>query len=571
MRNAIKKLTIISAMGFVSVAAQAGGPRGGGVEAAREVDSLRRARALHVLNRLTYGPRPGDVDMVSAMGVDRFVQMQLHPERISDPEVAAAIARFAVLEMPSSEMARIDREFRVARRQQQRADTVQSPPPEERRRQTAGRPNEVRRLIVGFQQAAVVRAVISNRQLYEVMVDFWTNHFNVFMGKGADRFLTPEYIEKTIRPNALGRFEDLLIATAQSPAMLFYLDNASSVAPGSEPPQLARMERAMDRQRARAGANPRQTDRLRDAEERMAQMRQRLPSDINENYAREILELHTLGVDAGYSQQDVINVARILTGWGIDRLGQGRTDFTFHEWAHDDGSKTVMGVEFPGGNGMDEGVRLLEMLARHPATMRHISSKLCVRFVNDTPPEGCVEAGAAAWERTDGDIRAVVQAVVTSPEFWAETNRGAKTKTPLEFVVSAVRALGAAPDTTPRLAQVVRRLGQPLYFQSAPTGYPEVQDDWVNSGALLERMNIALGFAAGRVPGVRVRLDSVAPVTNDVDELVRTVNENILSGTASETTLRVMKEQAASARNGREARTLAVGLALGSPEFQRQD
>ena len=209
MRNAIKKLTIISAVGFVSVAAQAGGLRGGAVETVREVDSLQRARALHVLNRLTYGPRPGDVDMVLAMGVDRFVQMQLHPERIPDPEVASAIARFAVLEMPSSEMARIDREFRAARRQQQRADTVQSTPPEERRRQTAGRPNEVRRLIVGFQQAAVVRAVISNRQLYEVLVDFWTNHFNVFMGKGADRFLTPEYIEKTIRPNAMGRFEDL--------------------------------------------------------------------------------------------------------------------------------------------------------------------------------------------------------------------------------------------------------------------------------------------------------------------------------------------------------------------------
>ena len=254
----------------------------------------------------------------------------------------------------------------------------------------------------------------------------------------------------------------------------------------------------------------------------------------------------------------------------FDQLGRGRTGFTFHEWAHDAGSKTVMGVEFSGGNGMDEGVRLLEMLARHPATIRHVSSKLCVRFVNDTPPEGCVEAGAAAWERTDGDIRAVVRAVVTSPDFWAETNMGAKTKTPLEFVVSAVRALGATPDTTPRLADVVRRLGQPLYFQSAPTGYPEAQEDWVNSGALLERMNIALGFAAGRVPGVRVRLDLVAPVTEDVDELVRTVNVTILSGTASENTLRVMKEQAASARNGREARALAVGLALGSPEFQRQ-
>jgi uncharacterized protein (DUF1800 family) len=382
---------------------------------------------------------------------------------------------------------------------------------------------------------------MSERQLYEVMVDFWTNHFNVFVGKGADRFLTPSYIERTIRPYALGRFEDLLLATAKSPAMLFYLDNVQSVAPGSTPP-LPRFARQS--------------------------VGQRLGTGINENYARELLELHTLGVDGGYTQDDVINVARIFTGWSMDRPQRG-AGFAFHDWAHDRGEKHVLGVTYSRG-GMDEGIRLLKFLARNPATIHHVSRKLCARFVADDPPDGCVDAAAAAWARSNGDIRAVLRAIFTSPDFWAPTAFRTKVKTPLEFVVSAVRAAGAEPDETPRLAQVVARLGQPLYLQAAPTGYGESEAQWVNSGALLARMNAALALAAGRLPGVSVDLDEVVPTTTDRDALVNAVNARVLGGTMSARTRTVIREQLADLGDPIQARTLAVGLALGGPEFQRQ-
>jgi uncharacterized protein (DUF1800 family) len=397
----------------------------------------------------------------------------------------------------------------------------------------------------------VLRATLSERQLYEVMVDFWTNHFNVFMGKGADRFLMASYIQETIRPHALGTFEDLLIATAKSPAMLFYLDNVQSVAPGSEPPQLRR---------------PRMAGRqMRPLPE---QLRQRMPRGLNENYARELLELHTLGVDGGYTQEDVVNVARVLTGWSIDLPRRG-TEFTFHDWAHDRGEKIVLGTTFPAGQGMSEGVELLEMLARHPSTMRHVGSKLCARFVNDEPPSGCVDAAVRAWEASGGEIRDVLRAIFSSPEFWAAENRAAKTKTPLEFVASAVRAVGAVPDTTPALAQLVARLGQPLYLQEPPTGYPETQESWVNSGALLQRLNTAMAIAAGRAPGLTIDLDHVLPAGDDPEALVAAVNRVVLNGTGSPTTLKVIRDQVLVVR-GPEARALAVGLALGSPEFQKQ-
>src|SRR5205814_10315783 len=222
------------------------------------------------------------------------------------------------------------------------------------------------------------------------MVDFWTNHFNVYVAKGADRFLTPDYIEHTIRPHAMGRFEDLLIATAQSPAMLFYLDNWESVAPGASPPFPLSARR-------RGGQGVRTA-----------------PKGINENYARELLELHTLGVDGGYSQRDVIEVARIFTGWSIAPPPRGG-GFEFHDWAHDRGAKTVLGVAFPAGHGEDEALRLLTLLASSPATMHHVSRRLCARFVADDPPDGCVDAAVAAWQRTGGDIREVLRAILHSP------------------------------------------------------------------------------------------------------------------------------------------------------------
>src|SRR5438309_626289 len=500
-----------------------------------------RDSAFHALNRLAYGPRPGEVPRVAAEGVMRWIDRQLSVDGIDDHGLAERERQFQVLEYDRGDLAamytaaqRERRERKLAAAPDTMADKDAASPIAQRGRRLAGE----------FADLAVVRAALSERQLYEIMVDFWTNHFNVYFAKGADRFLTPDYIEHTIRPRAMGKFADLLIATAKSPAMLFYLDNWESVAPGTSPP----FPRSA-RRRGGQGVRP-------------------MPKGINENYARELLELHTLGVDGGYTQQDVIDVARIFTGWSIERPQQGG-DFEFHEWAHDRGDKQVLGVRFEGGHNMDEGIRLLKLLASDPATMHHVSRKLCQRFVSDDPPDGCVDDAVAAWKRSSGDMRDVLRAIFHGPDFWAAENVRAKVKTPLEFVVSAARAVDAQPDTSPRLAQVVARLGEPLYLHVAPDGYPERETAWVNSGALLDRMNAAVALAAGKLQGVTVALDPIVSA-GGAEELIGVVNEKILSGTMSENTKQVLRRELAGISDAMQARALAVGLAIGGPEFQRQ-
>ena len=527
-----------------------------------------RDSACHALNRLAYGPRPGEVDSVAQFGVMRWIEQQLDPGRISNAGLAERERQFQLLDLSRDDLARLYLEAQRARQERLRADSMaragadaaDQTPEALRARRIAGE----------FQELAVVRAALSERQLEEVMVDFWTNHFNVFFGKGADRFLTPSYIERTIRPNALGKFEDLLIATAESPAMLFYLDNAESVAPGSVlPPQFARLQARTPfglpprRRLFLDPEGPMRADSLR------RRALQRIPRGLNENYARELMELHTLGVDGGYTQQDVIDVARIFTGWSLERPEQG-AGFVFNDWAHDYGEKIVQGVRFPAGHGRDEGVRLLRMLAREHATMHHVSRQLCARFVADDPPDGCVDDAVAAWHRSGGDIREVLRAMFHGPDFWAPQNVNAKLKTPLEFVVSAVRALAADPDTTPRLAQIVARLGEPLYQHVSPDGYPEREEDWVNSGALLARMNAAVALASGKLPGVTVNLDAIAPAGTDPDRLVAAIDDKVFAGRLSPHTRQVIRDQLADVRDPEQARTLAIGLALGGPDFQRQ-
>src|SRR2546422_191847 len=497
--------------------------------------------AFHALNRLAYGPRPGDVPRVAAEGVMRWIDRQLSPDEIDNERLAERARQVQILRYVRGDLAAMYTEVQRERRERKlaaaadtMADKSEANPIAQRGRRLAGE----------FADLAVVRAALAERQLYEVMVDFWTNHFNVYFAKGADRFLTPDYIEHTIRPRAMGKFQDLLIATARSPAMLFYLDNWESVAPGTSPPFPLSARR-----RGGQGVKP-------------------VPKGINENYARELLELHTLGVDGGYTQHDVIDVARIFTGWSIERPQQGG-DFEFHDWAHDRGEKLVLGVRFEGGHDMDEGIRLLKLLANHPATMHHVSRKLCQRFVNDDPPDGCVDDAVAAWRRSSGDMRAVLRAIFHGPDFWAAANVRAKVKTPLEFVVSAARAVAAEPDTSPRLAQVVARLGEPLYLHVAPDGYPEREAAWVNSGALLDRMNAAVALASGKLPGVTVVLDSIVSA-GDAEQLIGVVNEKILGGTMSENTKQVLRRELAGVGDPAQARALAVGLAIGGPEFQRQ-
>ena len=516
-----------------------------------------RDSAFHALNRLAYGARPGEADSVAKVGVMRWIEQQLDADHIPDSHLAAREREFKILDYDRGDLAG---RYRDAVRERQRMQREAAASGDTMRMRGAEPMREFRELGGELQQLAVVRAALSERQLREVMIDFWTNHFNVFVGKGADRFLLPSYIEETIRPRALGRFEDLLIATAHSPAMLFYLDNAQSVAPGSSPPPRRPPPMFGPFGRPRFGmGNPFGRPRFGTNDMNREERRRRQPTGINENYARELMELHTLGVDGGYTQQDVINVARIFTGWSIEPPERG-SGFVFHDWAHDDGDKIVLGQVFK-GDGEGEGMRLLKFLANQHATMHHVSAKLCARFVADDPPDGCVDAAVAAWQKTRGDIRAVLRAIFTSPDFWAPQAVQTKVKTPFEFVVSAVRATGVEPDSTPRLAQMVARLGEPLYQQPAPTGYAETEEHWVNSGALLARMNAAVVLA---------KECSSIPATDDHTQLVDAIDQKLLAGTMSAHTRSVILEQLADITDPVQARALAVGLALGGPDFQKQ-
>jgi uncharacterized protein (DUF1800 family) len=456
-------------------------------------------QAVHVLNRLGFGPRPGDVDRVARMGVDRWIDQQLHPERLPDRDTERLVRAYAAL---ASSPAELMREYPPPQqvRQLLRGDNMTR-----RDSQDLRRLQQQNRALAGqILSARVARAVVSERQLQEVMADFWHNHFTVFIGKGPQmRYYLPEYDRETIRPRVLGNFRDLLGAVARSPAMLVYLDNAQSVADSGRP--------TLGRGRGGRGFGVRAPGRrlppaMRQRAESVAlQVQQRRPRGLNENYARELLELHTLGVDGGYTQQDVIEVARALTGWSIEPPRSGRSGFQFRPDAHDAGEKVVLGHRLPAGRGIEDGEAVLDIVARHPSTARHIAWKLAVRFVSDQPPPRLVERAAATFTRTNGDIREVLRTIVTSDEFFSRSAFRAKVKSPFEVTVSALRALGAEADTTPRTAAIVAYLGQPLFGHQAPNGWPETGEAWMNTGAILNRVNFGLAVAAGRMPGVSLR------------------------------------------------------------------
>jgi uncharacterized protein (DUF1800 family) len=434
-----------------------------------------QAEALHVLQRLAFGPAPGDLARVAGMGADAWIAEQLQPEAIALP--AALAAQLAALE--STRLS--DRELVQRYRQSERAakaaaaaarddDGASGPKTAERR--------ERRQLLlqVGYEagEARLARALASPRQLEEVLVDFWFDHFNVYQGKGLDRVLVESYEREAIRPHVLGRFRAMLGATAKHPAMLFYLDNAQSVAPGYQP------------------------------------RRGKASSGLNENYAREVMELHTLGVDGGYTQRDVTELARILTGWTLAparaRRGEQRARdpgsiFAFDPERHDMGTKTWLGHTVP-PSGIGEGEFALDVLARHPATARHVCTQLARRFVADAPPAALVERLARRWQDTDGDLRAVMQALVASPEF--RDPASSKFKTPGEYVVSAVRASGVAVANVRPLLGALREMGQPLYGCQTPDGWKDTEADWLNPSAIAQRVGFATALAAGRLPLARV-------------------------------------------------------------------
>ncbi len=397
-----------------------------------------------------------------------------------------------------------------------------------------------REVLVELSDQKILRAAYSDRQLEEVMTDFWFNHFNVFAGKGPTQEYLTAYERDVIRPHVLGKFRDLLGATAKSPAMLFYLDNWQSVDPQAADRLAA--EREMRAQRAGRFGFMRPPQNPNGANQQKQQPRR----GLNENYGREIMELHTLGVDGGYTQQDVINVARAFTGWTIDQPRQGGS-FHFEPRFHDDREKIVLGHKLRAGGGESDGDQVLDILARHPSTAQFIATKLVRRFVSDTPPPALVERAAKTFRDTDGNIREVVRTIVTSPEFFAADAYRAKVKTPFEFVVSAVRATGAdVADATP-LVQAVRQLGMPLYMCQPPTGYVDRAEAWVNTGALLNRMNFALQLVSGHMRAVQPGTGSVSAA---------------LAGDLSVTT-------AATIAKASDPKQVAA-LTLGSPEFQRR-
>ena len=419
-------------------------------------------------------------------------------------------------------------------------------------------------------QAKLLRAIYSDRQLEEVMTDFWYNHFNVFIGKGPDRYMITAYERDVIRPHVLGKFKDLLVATAKSPAMLFYLDNWQSVGPNS---QLAIYGQGGP---PRGGFNG---PFARQRQQRNKQQQQNRPSGLNENYAREIMELHTLGVDGGYTQKDVTELAKVLTGWSIDQPQRGG-GFTYHDRAHEPGKKYVLGHEIK-EHGEQEGMEMLDVLAHHPSTARFVCKKLAMRFVSDNPPQALVDRMADTFLKKDGDIREVLRTLFHSPEFWAADTYRGKVKTPLEFVASSARASGVDVQNALPLVQALNRMGMPLYGMQPPTGYSTKSEAWVNSSALLSRMNFALTLVSGRVPGITTNpallLHGATP--QDSDSALAVLENEILSGDVSAQTHAVLQKQLNDPQVTQRAlddpkRTpnygAIAGLIMGSPEFQRR-
>jgi uncharacterized protein (DUF1800 family) len=501
---------------------------------------------IHVLSRLTYGPRPGDVERVRALGLRTWIDQQLRPRAIDDSATERALAELTTLRMPIAELLREyprpDPKLRakIAGGEMSRQEMMERYPIEKR----------PARIAVELQAAKVVRAVTSERQLEELMVEFWFNHFNVFAGKGDVRWYVSAYEREAIRPYAMGRFPDLVRATAHHPAMLFYLDNWLSAKPNFIVPVGPNRGR-------RAG--------------------------LNENYARELMELHTLGVDGGYTQKDVTEVARAFTGWTIDRP-QTDAHFIFRPVMHDTGEKIVLGQRILAGGGRDDGERVIEILTRHPSTARFIATKLVRRFVSDTPPPALVARVAGSYMSTGGNIPAMLRTIFESPEFSSEDAYRAKIKKPFEFVASAVRALGGTTDAQGgmALARVSAEIGEPLYQAQPPTGYADRGEVWVNAGALLARMNFALGLASGRYPNVSVELPSLVAGADPsapaivLDRLLVAIvadqagpeTRAVLAAQLKEPQITRLSPDDRGPANTDVAKLAA--LVIGSPEFQRR-
>lgn len=502
----------------------------------KEAGFTEREAAAHLLSRFTFGARPGEVDGVVALGLDRWFERQLAAD-LPDRRLEQRLEEVPALDLPASEIARIypppGRLLLEARRAGVIPESmVPGKETEELAEPAAADKKEIRAAVLRWarqqgyrsqkeltaqlQAQKLWRAVESENQLGEVMTDFWLNHFNVSTTDNQSRPHLLSYERDAIRPHALGGVRELLEATARHPAMLLYLDNAQSTAAMEAETTLDERMGPLLRRHAEA------------ARARRAETQQRPRSrGLNENYARELLELHTLGVDGGYTQKDVTEVARAFTGWTVlpvagreevrrrlarfERLGgAGRLgfeiegQFLFRADAHDAGEKVILGRRFPAGRGIEDGEAVLDLVAAHPATARHLATKLAVRFVSDQPSKALVDRLAQVYQTSGGDTRAMLAAIASSPEFWKRENVGAKIKSPFELVTSALRSTGARVEDPRETVEWIAKMGQPLYGAPAPTGYPDRAEAWVNTGALLQRMSFGLELAAGRVRGVEL-------------------------------------------------------------------
>jgi uncharacterized protein (DUF1800 family) len=648
-------------------------------------------KILHVLNRLGFGARPGDVEKVKAVGINKYIEQQLNPSAIDDSVAQAKVKNLGVLQMSNEELfakypnpaavlqvvARnndLDKGD-VAQLKNKNKNVADATPKNDAmmsdnkktddaaqisnadrqkyqkeitelyKKYNLGRPQQIMQQL---NASRILRAVYSERQLNEVMVDFWSNHFNVYAQKAATRWFLPEYDRDVIRPNALGNFRDLLLATAKSPAMLFYLDNFQSISPNApQNKNVAGGKRAQRiRQMIQSGQMTPQlreqikdrfnlTDEQLDKRLKQANNQKNQKRGINENYAREIMELHTLGVDGGYTQKDIQEIARAFTGWTIvdargyrrafTAMATGETDkraerlmrqagiptdtpsgtFYFNENWHDDGEKIILGQKVKEG-GMKDGLKVIDILATHPSTAKFIARKLAVKFVSDNPSESLVKRVADAFTKSKGDIKTTLRALFTDEEFFAPANYRAKIKTPFELTVSALRTLGANTNGT-QIQAMLGKMGEQLYGYQAPTGYPDTAEDWVNTGALLERMNFAVALSANQIPGTRVDLKKFEAKNKSqiLEQAIAVVLENEINPNTKTILLKQIEQplpetkldadddeemsenpQMMNAQGGgrnrmnRQNRLLSpsgnaevfkvVGLILGSPDFQRQ-
>ena len=619
-------------------------------------------KILHVLNRLGFGGRPGDVEKVRSVGLQKYIDQQLNAASIDDSAAENKVKRLEVFGMTTAEIfakypnpGALLRQLEGGRAAQVNAaqnraeaganDSMTTNDRRERQRKLRElyrkydlRPaGQINPQIVANR---VLRAAYSERQLQEVMVDFWQNHFNVYSGKAAVRWYIPSYERDVLRKNALGNFRDLVVGTAQHPAMLFFLDNFQSVSPNAQTAANRGGNNRLRQAVQNGTLTPQMRERIKerqgltDAEldQRIARLRnqQRRPQrGLNENYARELMELHTLGVDGGYTQKDIVEVAKAFTGWtiadprGYRRLAadtiKGNDDrppargilgdiesgeFFFNERTHEKGVKNVLGQTVNEG-GVKDGLKVIDILVKHPSTAKFIARKLAVKFVSDDPSDALVGRVAEAFQKSGGDIKVTLRALFNDKEFFAPENYRAKIKTPFELAISSIRALGAETNASPALVAMLNKLGEVPYGYQAPTGYPDTAEDWVNTGALLERLNFAVAIASNRIPGTKVNLQAYkAPGKSQI--LEKAIAE-VLDGEVSAATRATLKKQieqplpevkpaeespeeemtemAEMERQGRRgmnrrAQLLppsgdpevfkVVSLVLGTPEFQRQ-